>query len=180
MLGDCGRNQAQSRSASEVTMNSGPVLQHGSTGGDVRRLQRILVMIKLLDYTGIDGTFGSQTQDAVRAFQAGTHLTVDGIVGVHTWSALPADPRTPRLAQGDSGSDVEALQNGLTRYHRGGQGTDPGPVDGIFGPQTEQAVREYQTERGLPADGIVGNLTWWVPAGAAGATLASLAGATTS
>jgi len=28
-------------------------------------------------------------------------------------------------------------------------------------------------------DGIVGDMTWWVPAGAAGATLASLAGLTT-
>ena len=38
-------------------MNSGPTLAIGSTGPDVRRLQILLVMIKLLDFSGIDGDF---------------------------------------------------------------------------------------------------------------------------
>ena len=42
-------------------MNSGPTLQVGSTGPDVRRLQILFVMTKLLDYTSIDGNFGPQT-----------------------------------------------------------------------------------------------------------------------
>ena len=50
-------------------MNSGPTLQLGSMGPDVRRLQILFVMTKLLDYTGIDGNFGPQTQDAVKSFQ---------------------------------------------------------------------------------------------------------------
>ena len=35
-----------------------------------------------------------------------------------------------------------------------------GGLDGIFGSATEQAVRNYQRSRGLPADGIVGCNTW--------------------
>ena len=35
-------------------------------------------------------------------------------------------------------------------------------------------MKAYHGERGVPADGIVGDRTWWVPAGAAGATLAGL------
>jgi len=155
-------------------MNAGPILQNGSTGNDVRRLQRILVMIKLLDYRGIDGIFGANTETAVKDFQQGRGLHVDGIVGPATWGALPADPLTPLLTSGDTGDPVRRLQNGLTKY-----GVDPGHVDGIFGPRTEQAVRAYQGDRGVPVDGIVGDLTWWVPAGAAGATLASLSDATT-
>jgi peptidoglycan hydrolase-like protein with peptidoglycan-binding domain len=67
----------------------------------------------------------------------------------------------------------------LTAYSNADPATDPGPIDGMFGPVTEAAVRAYQGDRGVPVDGIVGDLTWWVPAGAAGATLASLASLTT-
>jgi peptidoglycan hydrolase-like protein with peptidoglycan-binding domain len=74
---------------------------------------------------------------------------------------------------------VTALQHGLHTIASGGGGPDPGPIDGIFGPKTEAAVRAYQTDQGVESDGIVGDRTWWVPAGAAGATLASLSGLTT-
>jgi N-acetylmuramoyl-L-alanine amidase len=35
-----------------------------------------------------DGIFGPITEEAVRRFQAGKGLTVDGIVGRQTWAAL--------------------------------------------------------------------------------------------
>lgn len=155
-------------------MNSGPTLQAGSTGADVKRLQRILVMIKLLDYTGIDGVFGGQTESAVKAFQQSNGLAVDGIAGPMTWQALPADPDTPELANGSTGSEVSAMQQALKSA-----GLYTGPIDGDFGSNTEAAVRAYQTGRGVTVDGIVGDETWWVPAGAAGATLASISGLTT-
>jgi peptidoglycan hydrolase-like protein with peptidoglycan-binding domain len=158
-------------------MNNGPILSIGSTGHDVRRLQRIFVMTKELGPSEITGNFDTTTEQAVKDFQQGAGLTVDGIVGPATWQALPADPDTPVLSRGSSGSVVTALQQGLKRYST--PATDPGPVDGDFGPRTEAAVKAYQQDRGVSADGIVGDQTWWVPAGAAGATLASLSGLTT-
>ena len=80
-------------------MNSGPTLTIGSTGPNVRRLQIILVITKLLDISEIDGIFGPKTQDAVKSFQQGSNLTADGVVGPMTWKALPADPQTPRRAR---------------------------------------------------------------------------------
>jgi len=94
-------------------MNNGPTLTIGSTGPDVRRLQTIFVMTKLLGVSGIDGIFGNKTQDAVKSFQQRSNLTADGVVGPMTWKALPADPQTPRLARGSTGSAVSALQKGL-------------------------------------------------------------------
>ena len=105
-----------------------------------------------------------------------SNLTADGVVGPATWNALAADPNTPRLARGSTGSVVSALQKALASYGGPNTPTDPGPIDGDFGPRTESAVRAYQTDRAVIADGVVGDQTWWVPAGAAGATLASLAG----
>lgn len=158
-------------------MNSGPTISIGSTGRDVRRLQRIFVMTKVLVPSNITGTFDATTKQAVKDFQQGAGLTVDGIVGPLTWQALPTDPNTPLLARGATGSVVTALQNGLKKYST--PATDPGAVDGDFGPKTEAAVRAYQQDRGVDVDGIVGDQTWWAPAGAAGATLASLSELTT-
>ena len=160
-------------------MNHGPVLRNRSTGDDVRRLQRVLVMMKSLGFEQIDGMFGAKTESAVRDVQAAEGLTVDGVVGPNTWGALPADPNTPQIARGTRGAVVTALQKGLRTFGGPGAPTDPGPADGDFGPHTETAVKAYQGAHGLVADGIVGDRTWWVPAGGAGATLASLSGLTT-
>src|ERR1700730_18641852 len=132
-------------------------------------------MTKLLDYSGIDGDFGPQTQGAVKSFQESNNLTPDGVVGQTTWNALPADSNTPRLARGSTGSVVSALQKALKAFGAANSPTDPGPIDGDFGPRTESAVRAYQSEQNITVDGVVGYQTWWVPAGEAGATPPSIA-----
>lgn len=53
------------------------------------------------------------------------------------------------IRNGSRGQDVTVLQSFL--------GID---ADGIFGPKTEAAVKEFQNEHGLDVDGIVGHLTW--------------------
>ena len=61
-------------------------LHKGDRGADVRTLQT-----RLCDkgYTvAVDGIFGSKTHEAVEAYQADHGLTVDGVVGPKTWSAL--------------------------------------------------------------------------------------------
>lgn len=135
---------------------------------------------KILSFDHIDGNFGAATEAAVKDFQSGNGLTVDGVVGPQTWSKLPADPQTPLLSRGATGAAVSALQKGLKAYAGQNPAADPGSVDGDFGPRTEAAVKAYQSDRGVSVDGVVGDRTWWVPAGAAGATLASLSGLTTA
>lgn len=59
------------------------------------------------------------------------------------------------LRYGDMGPEVEYLQLALTRA-----GYAPGPIDGIFGRRTYDALVRFQRDSGLAADGIVGKLTW--------------------
>ena len=118
-------------------MNSGPILSIGSAGPDVRRLQIIFVMTKVLDVSDIDSQFGPKTRDAVKSFQQGNNLTPDGVVGPLTWQVLPADPNTPRLARGSTGPAVSALQKGLKAFDGPNTPTDPGQIDGNFGQRTE-------------------------------------------
>jgi peptidoglycan hydrolase-like protein with peptidoglycan-binding domain len=65
---------------------------------------------------------------------------------------MPAQmPPKPELRHGAHGPDVSRLQQLLEDA-----GHSPGPIDGIFGPRTEAAVRSYQEAKQLNVDGIVG------------------------
>jgi len=81
----------------------------------------------------------------------------------------------PTLFQSSTGADVKRLQRLFVMT----KAASVEAIDGIFGPKTEAAVKGYQTQLGLTVDGLVGDHTWWSPAGEAGATLASLSEATT-
>ncbi|MBZ9750264.1 peptidoglycan-binding protein [Deinococcus sp. HMF7604] len=125
------------------------VLRQGDSGRDVVTLQY------LLRHRGqtvtVDGAFGAGTNTAVRNFQSANGLTVDGIVGGNTWEKLIATVR-----QGDNNNAVRAVQDQL----RSGYSYSSVTVDGAFGPGTDTAVRDFQTKRGLGADGVVGLNTW--------------------
>jgi peptidoglycan L-alanyl-D-glutamate endopeptidase CwlK len=64
-----------------------PVLENGSQGDDVKRLQQ---MLKDKGFYGgqVNGSFGPDTEAAVRAFQTSKHLDADGMAGVMTKAAL--------------------------------------------------------------------------------------------
>ncbi len=104
----------------------------------------------------VDGRFGTRTANAVVDFQRNNGLTQDGIVGRNTWNALlNLNPSANVLRRGSKNSAVLFLQKLLLSYLY--------PItslDGIFGAETERAVRAFQTENGLSADGIVGRNTW--------------------
>jgi len=59
------------------------------------------------------------------------------------------------LRSGSRGEAVEELQKKLA-----GKGINPGPVDGIFGPKTEEALKRFQEREGLDVDGIAGSNTF--------------------
>ena len=139
-----------------------PMLYRGCTGDAVKALQEKL-NAKGFDSGNVDGIFGAKTYAAVTAFQKANSLGVDGIAGKLTWAKLyDATPvnvtpvtTQPMLRTGSRGDAVRKLQEMLIA-----KGYTCGNVDGIFGSKTYAAVLAFQKANGLPADGIVGPLTW--------------------
>jgi peptidoglycan hydrolase-like protein with peptidoglycan-binding domain len=161
-------------------VNDGPNLRFDAYGEDVRRLQRLLVMLGHLPYDALTGHFDEAARYAVRLVQTGAGLPATGVVDDTTWEVLPPDPVTPVLRAGDEGVVVASLQAALTEVRGPGEVSDPGPADGVFGPATTRAVRAFQSDVDITVDGVVGDQTWWVPADADGTTLAKLAQLTTA
>lgn len=85
--------------------------------------------------------------------------TADPEVGSGDTETSGADATTmpPRIRRGSKrAGTVKMLQRMLQSL-----GHRPGPIDGIFGKQTEAAVRRFQTAAGITVDGIVGQKETW-------------------
>jgi peptidoglycan hydrolase-like protein with peptidoglycan-binding domain len=108
-------------------------LAPGAVGDAVKEVQ------KALDVP-VDGVFGPQTEAAVKKFQTEHDLPVDGVVGPRTRAKLFPSAEVPErghcrrrwLARGSVGDAVKEVQ---------------------------QAVKKFQTEQGVPVDGVVGPRT---------------------
>jgi peptidoglycan hydrolase-like protein with peptidoglycan-binding domain len=152
-----------------------PTIGPGATGAVVRRLQRALRRTPDLGLA-VDGIFSSQLEAAVKQFQQGAGLVVDGIVGPLTWNALPDGGPMPTLKEGDSGDVVRSLQTVLTNGAPGNWGTTPQGIDSDFGPHTKASVEAFQSWGGVAADGVVGDQTWSISLHAASRTLETAVG----
>lgn len=150
-----------------------PTLRRGDRGPSVKRLAELLRKAGFTDLNQ-GSWFGAKTDAAVRAYQTSRKLTVDGIVGLQTWTSLlnglprvtektPSPfktetitgPERPTVKRKSEGSVVEEMQRRLAD-----ENFDPGPIDGVFGPRTEAAVIAFQKANGLDPDGICGKKTW--------------------
>ncbi len=135
-----------------------PVVRQGANEHPVRTLQHLLRARG--SAVAVDGAFGPLTDAAVRDFQRDRQLTVDGVVGPATWSALVVTVR--RGSQGDA---VRGVQEEFQFRNLSGDPSKGLAVDGVFGPRTEEAVRGFQQalrtdHPSVAVDGIVGPVTW--------------------
>ena len=130
-----------------------PIVQQGDREHPVRTLQHLL---RARGRTVVvDGVFGPKTDAAVRAFQKDQKLTQDGDVGPLTWPVLVV-----QVKKGNTGDAVRGVQEEFQFRNLSGDPRKGVQIDGIFGPETDDAVRAFQGAVGLEADGIVGPLTW--------------------
>lgn len=129
-----------------------------------------------------DGIFLQDTADAVQRFQEIFGLTPDGVIGRATWyyirriynavarlNELNSEGIRPTdvtqqypgvLREGDSGVNVANLQYFIAYVSLFYETIPTVAIDGTFGPSTRAVVIDLQNTFGLPADGIVGPLTW--------------------
>lgn len=131
------------------------------TGAAVEDVQRRLAIAGFLDEAEVTGTFDDRTQQALRAFARHFRLPATDMVDDKTWATLVdasfnMGDRTLYLRMPYfHGADVVQLQRAL-----GALGFANGEHDGIFGAHTELALRKFQTNMGLPSDGIAGAYTF--------------------
>ena len=165
----------------------GTPLRQGSRGPFVTVIQTELNRISrnypaIPKIPNVDGIFGPKTEAAVRKFQEIFDLTVDGVVGKATWYALvrlytavlslselrsqgqqfyAIDWAYPQgLQQGARGDKVRHLQYMLSVLSEFIPQIPELTQDGIFGPNTRNAVIAAQLWLGLPQTGVVDETTW--------------------
>jgi peptidoglycan hydrolase-like protein with peptidoglycan-binding domain len=135
-----------------------PVVATGHNGHPVKTLQFLL---RARGHTvAVDGIFGPQSDAAVKAFQTSKGLASNGTVDSITWTALII-----QVKKGSSGDAVRGVQEEFQFRNESGDPNKGVQVDGIFGPQTDSAVRGFQHAVSLDVssvavDGIVGPITW--------------------
>lgn len=154
------------------------------TEADARRnLQKYLRQLAYYDsnipFVPIDGNEGSNTTDALRAYQARRGLPVTGVADQETWEALyedylisleeeappagfslfPSEPKDYALKSGDERFAVSAVQHMLEEISVFFPIT-PIEVTGIYDDATRDAVSEVQVWYLLPVTGEVDKLTW--------------------
>jgi peptidoglycan hydrolase-like protein with peptidoglycan-binding domain len=160
-------------------------LARGNRGDTVAQLQRLLITLGQDPAGGADGVFGPGTEAALRNVQSAFGLSATGVVDADTaarlltgnGTAAPAAPEAPAespapeaepaaapaasdsplvgLKYGDWGRNVTTLQEQLIasgRELRGG-------ADGLFGLVTMNAIKDFQTAKGLEVTGRVNEAT---------------------
>lgn len=155
----------------------------GDSGPEVETVQYYLAFLGYfypqLPPIAITGIFNDETRDAVFTFEKEYGLTIDGVVDANTFRAiedayrdavsrLPANYRSAIgepypgrfLVEGDRGENVEVIQGYLNRIGEADPEIPPIAVDGIFGPQTKQAVIAFQRQLGLEENGAIGPVEW--------------------
>ena len=120
----------------------------------ILRLQQALNRLKITDKNNRilveDNGMGAATSSATEKFQKIVGVLPTGIASNTTWDAIN-QILAKRVIQGTHASGV------IIRYLQYRIGANP---DGIYGSQTEAALKKFQQQNGLTADGIIGAMTW--------------------
>lgn len=150
----------------------------GSTGANVITMQSYLnaigAMYPVIPYLVVDGILGVKTKGAITIFQKLNHIEPTGDIDLETWNkiaeayALIASfqsislnyPGT-ELAIGSEGDDVKLMQKFLSDIRMSYPTIPNVVVNGVYEPNTENAVKAFQRLFGIDPTGIIDENTWY-------------------
>ena len=119
----------------------------GAVGADdIKECQQKLISLGYLSGKA-DGILGSQTAQALKAYQKDKGLSVTGVYDEETQQMMQRKAGGT-YAKGDRGAEVKRYQRRLLRT-----GYLEGHADGVFGSATEKAVRNFQKDNKLQVTG---------------------------
>ena len=122
----------------------------GDESDEIKKLQERLKELGYITFEP-DGIYGNGTLAAVKQFQNKNGLTTDGYIGYQTKELLlSSNAKKNILSDGDEGDAVTKLQNRLVKLGYINKAT------GYYGSDTVKAVKNFQNQHGLSADGMAG------------------------
>lgn len=128
-----------------------PVIVSGNSGANVSALQCLLNYRNNNTALTVDGSFGTNTYNAVVAYQKANSLTPDGQAGSGTLSKLTASLNVKNPTTNMAARAAQYLLNkfgaGLT-------------IDGAFGTASETAAKSFQSQMRISSTGIINPNTW--------------------
>ncbi|WP_245570808.1 peptidoglycan-binding protein [Anaerovorax odorimutans] len=157
--------------------------QEGSTGVFVKLIQYYVRVLGCyyddIPVIEIDGYFGPETTEAVKAIQAKFGILVDGVVGIQTWAELDKAyknivNRIPEsclenktiypgyiLSKGMADNNVTLMQTYLQKISQYYPYIPKVEITGVFDEQTETTVKAVQKEFNVgEVTGLIGSPSW--------------------
>jgi len=139
------RKEAKSSSSSSSSSSGSKVTYNTNTGAKLKPGESFVDKATGKTFREGDSFDASSYVSSAKSSAPSTSTSAPSLGSLFTASNLKI---------GSSGDQVKQLQNYLK-----GIGIYDGKVDGVFGPLTNQAVKQLQASNGLKADGIVGPKT---------------------
>lgn len=136
-------------------------IKKNDSGAAVEDVQCRLLKAGYLAKDQVTGTFGAETENAVLSLCRDCGIEPRAEVDNAVWTKLVdasfelGDRNLFLRVPFFHGADVRTLQEALSAL-----GFSCGIADGIFGVHTEDALRRFQLNMGLPTDGIAGAFTF--------------------
>ena len=125
----------------------------------------VMLQIVLKNYgyydSKIDGLFGSASKSALKNFQTQNGLISDGLIGKNTCNSLLDKKNVVTKKTNNLEIENKVIQKSSEALKTSQQKLKElnlysGPIDGISGTKTKNAIKEFQKNAGLSVDGVLG------------------------